>query len=234
DRHGRAVLENAQHIEKEHGPPEVHDEENGRNDRPCSGDPKCGAHQIELAGEYPGAGDERRHASRAADKKVERYFPGPDRRFHDRFAVVADGERDWSTRYIDAAAGDTVLRLLPHGVETIFEIPGAFVRHPRTMRRPGRPSQWRRWRWLTQPTMKISGEWSGSAVSAEGHRLPARPGGGKTRGFHRRTFPSDHTVAHRRSRSLARPEPAAHRVREGRPDGRRQWIQLGRLSRRPV
>ena len=51
DRHGRAVLENAQHVEKKHGPPQVHDEKNGRNDRTCGGDPKRGAHQIELAEE---------------------------------------------------------------------------------------------------------------------------------------------------------------------------------------
>ena len=75
-RHGRLRFENAQHVEKEMRPAEIHDEKNGGKDRADARRSTWRARaQIELVKNDPAQRDDRRHSAQAADKKIEREFP---------------------------------------------------------------------------------------------------------------------------------------------------------------
>ena len=66
--------------------------------------------------------DHCRHPADSAKEKVERYFPGPDRRFYHRLSVVAGLPRNWATDDIDTATRDNTFlpRLLAQLLEALF------------------------------------------------------------------------------------------------------------------
>ena len=117
-RHGRSMFENAQHVEEEMRTAEIHDQQNWRKDRAGDGrDPHGGARKIDMMKENGAARDHGDIPAMPAEEKVERNFPGPDRRFHDRLAVVAGFARNRPAGNIDAfARNDAVLPRLSRAV----------------------------------------------------------------------------------------------------------------------
>src|SRR5438874_8051711 len=69
--------------------------------------------------------DNRRHSAETTDKKIERHFPCPERRFNHRLSVIPGFPRNGSAGNIDAAAGHDAL--LPRFLAQLFQ--SLLVRH---------------------------------------------------------------------------------------------------------
>src|SRR6266550_4104533 len=117
------MFKNAQHVEEELRPPKIHDQQNRREDRPSDGrEPHGRARKIDMVKDNGAACDHRGHPGHSTEKKVERNFPCPDRRFDHGLTVVTGLARNRATGNIDTfARNDAVLpRLLAQLVESLF------------------------------------------------------------------------------------------------------------------
>src|SRR5438270_771320 len=66
------------------------------------------------------ARDYGRDSGNSNEEKIKRYFPGPDRRFHDRLTVVAGFARNRATGNVHAFARNDAL--LPRLLAQLFEL----------------------------------------------------------------------------------------------------------------
>src|SRR6266566_6342076 len=117
------MFEYAQHVEEELRPAKIHDQQNRREDRPSDGrEPHGGARKIDMMKDNGAACDHRGHPGHSTEKKVERNFPGPDRRFDHGLAVVAGLARNRPAGNIDAFARNNALfpSLLAQFFESLF------------------------------------------------------------------------------------------------------------------
>src|SRR5438105_11298123 len=121
-RHGRLMLENAQHVEEEPRTAEVHNQQERGEDGRDSREPHGRANKVEMMKQNRGTCDYCRHTANAADEKVQSNFPCPDWRSDDSFTVITGFPRNWTTSNIDTAIGnDAILpRLLAQLLESLF------------------------------------------------------------------------------------------------------------------
>src|SRR5438270_10304743 len=122
-RHRRSVFEDAQHVEEETRPTEIHDQQNWRKDCSTDGcDPHRPARKIDMMTDNRSACHYGRHSGHAAEEKVERNLPRPNRRFDHGLAIVTGLAGNWSPGNIDPfARNNSVLpSLLAQFFESLF------------------------------------------------------------------------------------------------------------------
>src|SRR5437588_4514765 len=122
-RHRRSVFEDAQHVEEEMRPTEIHDQQNWRKDCSTDGcDPHSPACKIDMVIDNRSACDYGRHSGHAAEEKVERNLPRPNRRFDYCLTVVTGLSRNRAAGNIDTFAWNNALlpRLLAQFFESLF------------------------------------------------------------------------------------------------------------------
>src|SRR6267378_3298568 len=119
----RTMFKNAQHVEEEMRPTEIHDQQNWRKDCSTDGcDPHGRARKIDMMTDNRSACDYGRHSGHSAEEKVERNLPRPNRRFDDGLAIVTRLSRNRAAGNIDAFAWNNALlpRLLAQFFESLF------------------------------------------------------------------------------------------------------------------
>src|SRR6266567_4832339 len=129
-RHGGAMLENAQHVEEEMRPAQIHDQQNRRKDDSSDGrEPHGRARKLDMMKQDRTERDHCRHSADSAKEKVERNLPSPDRRFHHRLSIIAGFFRNRTAGYVDSFAWNYAFlpSLLAETFETFLGF--RFVRH---------------------------------------------------------------------------------------------------------